>query len=68
MAYDPITWADGVPEDIKTWVVEFFSTADTPGDDSAKRFSEFFHQDARMEAMSGTLSGRKGGPSWVVSF
>lgn len=63
MAHDSIIWADSVSEPVKTWVVEFFTTADTPGDDSAKRFADLFHQKARMEAMGGPLSGRKGAPS-----
>jgi len=63
MAYDSITWADGIPEAVKTWVVGFFSTADTPGDDSAKRFADFFDENAKMEAMGGLLSGRKGASS-----
>lgn len=55
-----ISWADGIPDTIRTRVLDFFSSADTKGEEAAKRFSEFFHEKGQMHGMGAPIHSREG--------
>lgn len=61
MDSDSVIWPDDTaPEGVQTWVSEFFATADTEGEDSARRFAEFFQDDAIMIGMTDPIHGKQG--------
>jgi hypothetical protein len=60
MSYDNLVWAENIPNNLKSWVTDFFSAADEKGEESACKFSECFAEDGNMEGMTGLLPGRKG--------
>lgn len=55
-----ISWADGIPDTIRTSLLDFFSSADTKGEEAAKSFSEFFHERAQMHGMGAPIGSREG--------
>jgi hypothetical protein len=60
MMSENIVWAENIPENLKAWVVGFFSAADSKEDEFARKFSDLFAENATMEGMSGPIHGQKG--------
>ena len=55
-----IVWADGAPEPVKNWVIEFYSTADSQTGDFAERFADLFDDDATVMGMGEPVHGKRG--------
>ena len=64
MGSDSVIWPeDAAPDGVKTWISDFFAAADTEGEDSAKEFAKFFHDDAIMSGMTDPIQGKQGSKS-----
>ena len=56
-----ITWPESpIPPAVKQSVVDFFATADSKDEGSARRFANFFHDEGAMMGMTGLLQGKEG--------
>ncbi|EXJ59414.1 uncharacterized protein A1O5_12295 [Cladophialophora psammophila CBS 110553] len=59
MADGATIWGDNVLDPVRAWVVNFFSAADTRGEQAAQQFADCFSEDAHQEGMGAPLNGRE---------